>query len=926
MLGWSAQAWGQAASTTGQSGLINMPDARIAPDGTLRFGYSFADPYVPIWSSVTILPRLEVSGRFTRIMRVPAFPNRPDTDYGDFKDKSVDGKFVLFEESERWPQFSLGVQDVIGTKIFPAYYAVASKRFGDVDFTLGYGGRRIDGLFGGVRYRPKGLENWAFVAEYDANDYSRDPGAAQSGAASLKKQPGVGVEYTWGWVTGQLAYTRENPAIMAYLSIPLGRKDFIPKVDEPAPYEKVTPRPTLKEWLDSDEHRRHLVQALADQDFRNIRIAQVHNRLEVTLTNVRISQVSRAVGRAARTILLLSPIGTREIKIIYTVADLPVVTYSFFELERLQRYFNGQLPRWELAPYVAINYAVPGEDEQSVDMTEMLKGFDEKQPGFRVLRDDQGDLISLKFEDLGLNRIRVRPSANVFLNDPSGAFKYEVGIEGSLSHRLAPATFFTAAVNWNLLETVSDVTQPSNSTLPHVRSDIAEYKRGGSFKLTRLLVNQFYQPAERVYARASGGYYEEMYAGTGGQVLYLSPGARWAADLAVDWVKQRDFDGGFGFRDYSTVTAIGSLHYRMPMGITATARAGRFLAKDEGVRVELKRRFASGYEVGAFYTYTNGNDITSPGAPDNPYHDKGIFLRVPLNTLLTKDTQARSFLGLAPWTRDVGQMVSSPADLYGMLEKPLIIDAHTHDGLSQFGDRDDDYHRGPPERTLFDRPFLKDLDRDLRHSGQTLGDDRAWKAVALGVGSVLLSATADSRVDRWARDHGKNRAVETTADFGNALPFAAFAGAGLLALGGDARAADTGFTAVQSGLTGAAISVAAKYAVGRLRPGVARNTHDFDSFSGKLSDKSFPSDRTTLMWATVTPIAKEYEMPWLYGLAALTNFGRVADRKHWFSDTVAGSLLGYGVGSLLWDAHRKPERRSVEVIPTWGGAAVRSRW
>jgi len=666
-----------------------MPDARVAPDGTLRFGNGFAEPYPTLWTSVTMLPRLELSARYTRIMHYPE-PSFGAT-YGDSKDKAFDGKFVLVEEGGWLPQFALGAQDFMGTQIFQAGYAVANKRLGDFDFTLGYGEKRIDGLFGGVRYRPKGLKDWALVAEYDANDYSRDPGAAQSGAASIKKGPGVGVEYTWGWLTGQVAYTREKPAVMAYMAVPLSLKDFIPKIEEPQPYTKITPRPTMQQWLESDEHRKRMGQALAEQDFRNIRIATIHDRVEVSLTNSRISRVSRAVGRAARTILLLSPIGTREIKITYTVRELPVVTYSFLDLDRLQRYFNGMLPRWELEPHVAIHYAAPGAPEAG-DMAEMFTAFDEHQPGLKVLYQDEGNFISLKREDLLLNRINIRPSLGVFFNDPSGAYKYEVGVQASVDHRLAPATVFTGAVNYNIFETISDVTQPSNSLLPHVRSDIAEYKRASPFKLTKFLVNQLYFPAERVYARASAGIYEEMFGGVGGQVLYLPVGAGWGADLAVDWVKQRDFDG-WGFLDYQTVTALASLNYRLPMGITATARAGRFLAKDEGVRFEFKRRFASGYEVGVWYTRTNGNDITSPGSPGNPYYDKGVFLAMPLNTLLTKDTQAVAFMSLAPWTRDVGAMVVSPLDLYRLMEKPLVLDVHEHDGLVQLGDREDDYHR-----------------------------------------------------------------------------------------------------------------------------------------------------------------------------------------------------------------------------------------
>ena len=66
-------------------------------------------------------------------------------------------------------------------------------------------------------------------------------------------------------------------------------------------------------------------------------------------------------------------------------------------------------------------------------------------------------------------------------------------------------------------------------------------------------------------------------------------------------------------------TALAALHYRLPLdGVTATVRGGRFLAGDLGARFEMKRRFRSGFQVGAWYSLTNGNDITSPGTPASP--------------------------------------------------------------------------------------------------------------------------------------------------------------------------------------------------------------------------------------------------------------------------------------------------------------------
>src|SRR3979409_2193441 len=95
--------------------------------------------------------------------------------------------------------------------------------------------------------------------------------------------------------------------------------------------------------------------------------------------------------------------------------------------------------------------------------------------------------------------------------------------------------------------------------------------------------------------------------------------------------------------------------------------------------------------------------------------------------------------------------------------------------------------------------------------------------------------------------------------------------------------------------------------IGRSRPERDLGKKDF-SQKRDVDNASFPSDLTTVAWAAVTPYAKEYDAPWLYGIAALANVGRVAERRHWFSDTVAGSFIGYGVGSLMWTLNRERQK------------------
>ncbi|UCH52196.1 MAG: YjbH domain-containing protein, partial [Pseudomonadota bacterium] len=273
-----------------------------------------------------------------------------------------------------------------------------------------------------------------------------------------------------------------------------------------------------------------------------------------------------------------------------------------------------------------------------------------------------------------------------FFNDPSGAFKYDLFALLNYDKQLTDGLFLNTSVRGTWSENVSDVTQPSNSELPHVRSDIAEYMRDrGVISLNRLLLNKYYQIASEWYGRGSLGYYEQMYGGAGGQVLYMPVNRDWAVDLSVDALQQRSPQSAFGFRDYSVVTAIGAFHYRFPsVGVTTTVRAGRFLAKDEGARFEIKRRFRSGVEAGAWYTITNANDTQPPGSPDDPYRDKGLFISIPLSSMLTRDTQQRSTIAIVDFTRDVGQMVESPGDLYRQMEERLLFDRSDYGPFADF--------------------------------------------------------------------------------------------------------------------------------------------------------------------------------------------------------------------------------------------------
>jgi membrane-associated phospholipid phosphatase len=918
-------AYAATPSLNGQSGYVSMPNAGVEADGTVSFGYSYDSPYGSTWVSATVLPFLQMGGRYVSINGIEGFRNPEGRNYGRFKDKVIDAKLSLVKESTYLPAISVGATDLLGTELFKGQYIVATKTFGarkNLEASIGYGHRRPEGVFGGVRWYAPTLPGFSVVAEYDANDYRKDYNADRTFAGQREKGPAVGVEYRWGWLGAQVARHRDHYSANAFISIPFSEREFVPKVFEPAPYDprKAPPRVSAEEWQQQPSHGAELVQALVKQDFKNVRVTFEEGTLALSLTNSRISNMGRAIGRAARTALAFAPQGTRTIRITYTKLEQPVATYEFVDMQRLTDYLTGLVDRDTFLQTVDVRYARP-DDQVGDDRHGLLTGV-EGEGNLQVQVGQDGNTVQLSSEDREANRFKVIPKVSFFFNDPSGALRYELWAAANYDRRLAQGLYLNSDLKLTAYETVSGVTQASNSLLPHVRSDIADYKRGGRFKLNRLMLNKYMMPSERVYARLSGGLYEEMFRGFGGQVLYLPKDSRWAADVNVDALQQRGVKGWFDKRDYQTVSGFASLHYKLPYDITATARAGRFLAKDNGVRMEFKRRFPSGVEIGAWYTKTSGKDITNPGTPSSPYNDKGVFLSVPLNIMLPNDSQAVASVALSPWTRDVGQMVANPGDLYDMVEQPRR-DMNTFDGLGNFAERADEQRLPAVNPPVDAMPNPWPLFRmRVEQSARSTPALPQWaEGAVFGGGAIVAGALLDKPVDRFMKKHQGSSVARAWDNIGKATPVVlAGAAAGAVAFG-DARMQNIGIISLESVAGAAALSMAAKHVAGRARPSEEQGQW------GKAKDRSnasFPSNHASVAFAAVTPFAQEYDAPWLYGLAAAGSLGRTAGRQHWVSDVVTGGVLGMAVGGWLWQAQRTNTRSNFAVTP--GEKSVGLAW
>lgn len=114
-------------------------------DGTLSTGYSYDQPYATFWATTTVLPFLQLTGRYVAINGTATFANMTDphwTGYGRYKDKVADAKLNLFKETESLPAVSIGATDLLGTGLFKGQYVVATKIFGaarNFEASIGYG-------------------------------------------------------------------------------------------------------------------------------------------------------------------------------------------------------------------------------------------------------------------------------------------------------------------------------------------------------------------------------------------------------------------------------------------------------------------------------------------------------------------------------------------------------------------------------------------------------------------------------------------------------------------------------------------------------------------------------------------------------------------------------------------------------------------
>ena len=227
-----------------------------------------------------------------------------------------------------------------------------------------------------------------------------------------------------------------------------------------------------------------------------------------------------------------------------------------------------------------------------------------------------------------------------------------LNVQGSFSRNISN--------NFDKINTVSD------SQLNHVRSDIADYLRQGQNSISNLQTNYMFVPAQNWFGRLSAGYFEEMFGGFGGEILYRPLGSRFAYSVNAYRAQQRDFNQQLGFRDYGVMTGHGTIYYKFPYKeMVGSISIGQYLAGDRGATFRLGRQFESGVEVGAWSTFTN----VSASQYGEGSFDKGFYFRIPFDVFTGGSTRRSGMVSFSPLSRDGGAMIQVNPELYRLTEE-----------------------------------------------------------------------------------------------------------------------------------------------------------------------------------------------------------------------------------------------------------------
>lgn len=256
------------------------------------------------------------------------------------------------------------------------------------------------------------------------------------------------------------------------------------------------------------------------------------------------------------------------------------------------------------------------------------------------------------------------PGLRNHIGDPA-KFIYLGGVlRGDFEVQFRRNFLFKLQVESSLFDNFDEKDHRPDSKLPNVRTDIVKYLQNSNTYVPRAQLDYIFSPLKNLYAKFSGGIFENMYGGVGGQVLYKPFNNNFSFSADYFRVKKRGYDSKFSFLNYQTNTGHFNInHYFPPLQMITSISYGKYLAGDRGYTFDISRRFKSGFQTGIFFSRTNVPfEVFGEGS-----FDKGFYFLIPVDLFLSRRQSGNISFKLRPLTRDGGQKLMYDNDLIGLI-------------------------------------------------------------------------------------------------------------------------------------------------------------------------------------------------------------------------------------------------------------------
>ncbi|WP_413282539.1 YjbH domain-containing protein [Vibrio sp. MA40-2] len=571
-------------SDFGGVGLMQMPTGRVAPEGEFNLGGTFNQDYYHGFISLQLMPWLESTIRYTQVEDMLFSSNSEYSGDTRYTDKGIDLKFRLWQESSWLPETSLGIRDIGGTGLFDAEYVAATKRFNNLDFTLGLGwgylgtrgsitnpfckasdsycsrddtykanGGSVDyerwftgpaAIFAGVEYQTP-YQPLRLKLEYDSNDYSQDFPVTRGGKDLTPHTPwNVGVLYDIpGWADLRLSYERGDTLTFGVNL----HSNFNQMGTNWRDSKKVAVQPRATRSSDTTDWQQVAKQINDNAGYAQNSISQ--SATDITVKGEPIKYRDLDIGHE-RIAAILSQHRPDEVST-YTFVeqnrdlDLNITRYDAdkFEAYATHQYINAQFSDSKLDDSKLTNSALAdgkltdSKREQAAvnnDAT-TTASRNQSQPSSTLLASDNSPI-----------NYGIAPKLSQSFGGAEGFYLYAFGITGNASYRLTNNIELSGSLYLNLFDNydkfnyIDNDPHIDNFAVPRVRTLFRSYVHENALRMNQLQLTWFDQLSDNIYVQGYGGYLESMFAGVGGEVLYRRANSNWAISADANLVSQRD--------------------------------------------------------------------------------------------------------------------------------------------------------------------------------------------------------------------------------------------------------------------------------------------------------------------------------------------------------------------------------------------------